>query len=148
MEAQSINEEIQKSFAKNITSQEANQMNPLNLAYIGDAIYEVYIRKYLLLNYNGKVNDVNKKCVKFVKATAQSRVINAIMEKLTLDEVKVVKRGRNASSKTVPKNTELIDYKMATGFEALLGYLYLTGNRERLEEIIKKGINITLAAIS
>ena len=148
MEADSINEEIQKSFSKNISSQEANQMNPLNLAYIGDAVHEIYIRKYLLLNYNGKVNEVNKKCVKFVKATAQSRVVNTIMEDLTLDEIKIVKKGRNASSKTVPKNTDLIDYKMATGFEALLGFLYLTGNSERLEDIITKGIKISLAAIS
>lgn len=147
MEKGSINEVIKISFSKDITSQEAIQMNPLNLAYMGDAVYEIYIRKYLLLNYNGKVNEVNKKCVKFVKATAQSRVVNSIMEELTLDEVRIVKKGRNASPKTVPKNTDLIDYKMATGFEALLGYLYLTGDRERLEEVIKKAIVITLVAI-
>lgn len=144
MEARSI-EDIHDSFSKDISLLQVNMMNPLNLAYIGDAVYEIYIRKFLLLSYNGKVNEINKRCVKFVKATAQSFAINSLMNDLTEDEVKFVKKGRNASPKTVPKNTELIDYKMATGFEALLGYLYLTGNIQRLETIIERSITITLA---
>ena len=132
-------------FSKTISISEATSMNPLTLAYIGDAVYEIYIRKYLVLKHPIKINELNKKCVKFVKATAQKKVVSAINSELEEEEIRVVKRGRNASPKTVPKHTQLIDYKLATGFEALLGYLYLLGRVKRLEYIILKAIKITLA---
>ncbi|MPW24749.1 Mini-ribonuclease 3 [Alkalibaculum sp. M08DMB] len=135
---------IKNSFSKQSSPLEVKMMNPLTLAYIGDAVYEIYIRKYLIMNYTSKVNELNKKCVKFVRATAQCEAVISIMDQLDEEELKVVKRGRNASPKTVPKNTQLIDYKMSSGFEALLGYLYLTGNIERLEYIIEKAILKTL----
>lgn len=144
MEKDLVEEEIKSSFSKTISLQEANEKSPINLAYIGDAVYEIYIRKYTLLHFRGKVNEINKKTISFVKATSQSHVMNSIMGELDEDEIRIVKRGRNQSPKTIPKNTDLRDYKMATGFEALLGYLYLTGHIERLEAIIARTINITL----
>ncbi len=145
MEENLANQDVFELFSKNLSLAEVKVMNPLTLAYIGDAIYEIYIRKYLILKHPLKVNELNKKCVKFVKATAQKNVVTSIEGELTEEEIRMVKRGRNSSPKTVPKHTQLIDYKLATGFEALLGYLYLLGDQERLEYIIEKGIKITLA---
>ena len=145
MEENLANRDVFELFSKNLSLAEVKAMNPLTLAYIGDAVYEIYIRKYLILKHPLKVNELNKKCIKFVKATAQKNVVMSIEGELTEEEMRMVKRGRNCSPKTVPKHTQLIDYKLATGFEALLGYLYLLGDQERLEYIIEKGIKITLA---
>lgn len=145
MEENLENQNIFDLFSKNLSLAEVKIMNPLTLAYIGDAVYEIYIRKYLILKHPLKVNELNKKCTKFVKATAQKNVVSSIEGELTEEEIRIIKRGRNSSPKTVPKHTQLIDYKLATGFEALLGYLYLLGNQKRLEYIIEKAIKITLA---
>ncbi len=118
-------------------------MSPLVLAYIGDTIYESYIREYLIRkNINKKVNDLHKSAVKYVKAKAQATIMHELESELTEEELRIYKRGRNQKSHTSPKNADIIDYKHATGFEALVGYLYLGNEKERLDYIISKGINI------
>lgn len=118
-------------------------MSPLVLAYIGDTIYESYIREYLIRkNINKKVNDLHKSAVKYVKAKAQATIMHELESELTEEELRIYKRGRNQKSHTSPKNADIIDYKQATGFEALVGYLHLGNEKERLDYIISKGINI------
>ena len=118
-------------------------VSPLVLAYLGDTVYESYIREYLITqNVNKKVNDLHKTAIKYVKAKAQATIVHNIENELTEDELRVYKRGRNQKSHTSPKNADIIDYKHATGFEALIGYLYLDKDYERLEYIISKGIKI------
>ena len=118
-------------------------MSPLVLAYIGDTIYESYVREYLIRkNINKKVNDLHKSAVRYVKAKAQATIMHELENELTEEELRIYKRGRNQKSHTSPKNADIIDYKHATGFEALVGYLHLGNEKERLEYIISKGINI------
>lgn len=118
-------------------------MSPLVLAYLGDTVYETYIREHLIRqNTQKKVNDLHKLAIKYVKAKAQATIIHEIETELTEEESKIYKRGRNQKSNTSPKNADIIDYKHATGFEALVGYLYLNNEIERLQYIINKGIKI------
>ncbi|EQG33491.1 ribonuclease III domain protein [Clostridioides difficile DA00126] len=118
-------------------------MSPLVLAYLGDTVYETSIREYLIRqNTQRKVNDLHKLAIKYVKAKAQATIIYEIEIELTEEESKIYKRGRNQKSNTSPKNADIIDYKHATGFEALVGYLYLNNEIERLQYIINKGIKI------
>lgn len=118
-------------------------MSPLVLAYLGDTVYESCIREYLIKqNINKKVNDLHKSAIKYANAKAQATVIHEIEEELTEDEHRIYKRGRNQKSHTSPKNADIIDYKHATGFEALIGYLYLNNENERLQYIVDKGIKI------
>ncbi|WP_339089111.1 ribonuclease III domain-containing protein [Clostridioides difficile] len=118
-------------------------MSPLVLAYLGDTVYETYIREYLIRqNTQRKVNDLHKLAIKYVKAKAQATIIYEIEIELTEEESQIYKRGRNQKSNTSPKNADIIDYKHATGFEALVGYLYLNNEIERLQYIINKGIKI------
>ncbi|MGO1369156.1 MAG: Mini-ribonuclease 3 [Senegalia sp. (in: firmicutes)] len=120
---------------KNWTVREVNLLSPLQLAYIGDAVYEVFIRRYLLEDRVLSVNELHKKAIEFVKAKAQSDIVHKLMDKLTDEELSIVKRGRNKKSATVPKNANMSDYRYATGFEALIGYLYLLDRQSRIEEI-------------
>jgi len=115
---------------------EANEMHPLVLAYIGDAVYELYIRVYLTSITNSKPHELHIKAISYVKAKAQAEILNKIMNVLTEEEKDVIRRGRNAKNHHIPKNADLNDYMYATAFEALIGYLYLT-NKERMEEILK-----------
>ena len=118
-------------------------ISPLVLAYLGDTVYESYVREYLIKkNINKKVNDLHKSAIKYVNAKAQATVIHAIEDELTEDEERIYKRGRNQKSHTSPKNADIIDYKHATGFEALIGYLHLNTESDRLNYIISKGIDI------
>lgn len=118
-------------------------ISPLVLAYLGDTVYETYIREHLIRqNTQRKVNDLHKLAIKYVKAKAQATIIHEIEIELTEEESKIYKRGRNQKSNTSPKNADIIDYKHATGFEALVGYLYLNNEIERLQYIINKGIKI------
>jgi len=125
----------------NIKPMEVMNLQPLVLAYIGDAVYEVYIRTMLVVNKKTNVNMLHKMSVKYVKAKAQSDIIHRIMDVLSEDEQDIVRRGRNAKSATVPKHAEITDYRYSTGYEALIGYLYLTNNIERLMEILKLSVD-------
>ncbi len=115
-----------------------SQYTPLVLAYIGDGVYEVYVRSRLLAeNPELPAHKLHVLATRRVKARAQSQSMLAIEPMLSESELAVYKRGRNAKSATVPKNADVSDYRRATGFEALVGYLYLTGDRERTEKIME-----------
>lgn len=118
----------------------AKSYSPLTLAYIGDAIYELIIRMVVVAQGNAPVNKLHKKSSSLVNAKTQAAIAIKIKDILTDEEMTVYKRGRNAKSHTSAKNASITDYRMATGFEALAGYLYLNGQIERLAELIKWGI--------
>ena len=114
-----------------------NSYSPLALAYVGDAVYELYIRTLLLSRGNAPVHKLHRQSVAFVKAKAQSDIVHKLMERLDPVEQDVVRRGRNAKSGTIPKNADVADYKYATGFETLLGYLYIKQDFARLLEVLR-----------
>ncbi len=115
------------------------EKNPLTLAFIGDAVYEMAVRRHLIEQGEKKIRDYHLLAVSYVKAEAQSNTLKRLWEDLTEEEQAIARRGRNTSS-AVPKNAKIADYRMATGFEALLGALYLKGDIERLEWLLEKSI--------
>lgn len=118
----------------------AKQLNSLALAYMGDAVYEVYVRRHLLQSGKVKPHRLHREGTRYVSAKAQCQTLLQMMDAKLLDEeeLAIVMRGRNAKSGTVPKNTDVQTYHYSTAFEALMGYLFLTGREERLEELILK----------
>ncbi len=123
-----------------LSEREAGNYSPLVLAFLGDAVYELYIRTMLTRNGNARPKDLNRRKAGLVKAAAQSALIAEIEPLLTDREEEIYRRGRNAHPAAMAKNATVADYRRATGFEALAGYLYLTGQTERLVELIRKGI--------
>lgn len=117
---------------------DANLYNGLSLAYIGDAVFEIYVRKHVLSLGVTKVNNLHKKVVEYTSGEAQAKIIKDFINNnvLTEEEISIYKRGRNSHVNSNRKNIDLANYLDATGFEALIGYLYLKGNVERLEELI------------
>lgn len=113
----------------------ANLYSPLVLAYIGDAVYELYVRKRIIEDNNIQVDKLHKMAVSIVKSSAQANSFHKIESMLTEEEMAIFKRGRNAKS-SVPKNSDMVEYKIATGLEALIGYIYLLGDKNRLDEIM------------
>lgn len=128
----------------NIERKEAKEFSPLVLAYIGDAVYELMIRSILVSRGNRPVNKLNKDATSLVKAGAQSEIVKLISDKLSEEEYTVFKRGRNSSPHTMAKNASMTDYKYATGFEALIGFLYLDNRCDRALELVKLGIDLYL----
>lgn len=118
----------------------AKSYSPLVLAYIGDGIYDLVIRTVVVNRGNTQANKLHKKTSSLVKAAAQSAMIDGLLEILTEAEMAVYKRGRNAKSATMAKNATMQDYRKATGFEALMGYLYLDNQWERMVYLIKEGL--------
>ena len=114
--------------------------SPLTLAYIGDGAYELVIRTILVKKGNCPVNQLHKKASSLVKAGAQSKMMELLEPDLTEEELAVYKRGRNAHSPTMAKHATMADYRRATGFEALMGYLYLKEDYSRIVELVRKGI--------
>ena len=119
---------------------EINTMSPLTWAYIGDSIYEIFIRMNLVNTTKLKPHKLHIESVKYVKAKAQAEILMQIENDLTDKEKEIVKRGRNAENHHLPKNATIQEYMYSTGFEALIGYLYLTKQDERLREILEKCI--------
>lgn len=117
-----------------------NTMSPLTWAYIGDAVFELYVRNHLIETTNLKPNRLHKEAIKYVKASAQAKILEEINKDLTDEEKEIVRRGRNVQNHHLPKNSNLDDYTHATAFEALIGYLYLSKQEERLNEILEKTI--------
>ncbi len=115
--------------------------SPLTLAYIGDSIYDVIIRTLLVEKGNAPVQKLHKRASSLVKASAQVTMFHAIKDELTEQEMSYYKRGRNAKSFTSAKNASITDYRMATGIEALVGYLYLTDQMPRIIELMKLGLS-------
>lgn len=138
-------EQIKQTF--DCKEQDVRAYSPLTLAYIGDGIYELIIRSVIVERANRSANDLHKKAIRYVKAQTQAMMIQALQEELTEEEEAVYKRGRNAKSYTVAKNSTLSDYRKATGFEALMGFLYLTGRTDRLLYLVKKGIALAELSI-
>ncbi|MFD0829666.1 Mini-ribonuclease 3 [Neobacillus sp. M.A.Huq-85] len=119
---------------------DAKQLNSLALAYMGDAVFEIYVRRHLLQSGKVRPNQLHHAGTKYVSAKAQCQILFQMMDDhlLTEEETTVIMRGRNAKSGTVPKNTDVQTYRYSTAFEALMGHLYLTGELNRLEELIQK----------
>ena len=119
-----------------LEDQDLRSYSPLTLAYIGDGVYELIIRTILVKKGNCPVNRLHKKASSLVKAGAQSAIMEVIEEELTPEELSVYRRGRNAHSPTMAKHATMADYRRATGFEALMGYLYLSGRTERMVDLV------------
>lgn len=113
-----------------------NTLSPLSLAFLGDSVYEMFIRTKILSMGNRSANELHKIAVGYVKAKAQAAAAHKISDTLTEDELSIYKRGRNTNIHTVPKNADMADYRHATALEALIGYLYLKGEEGRLLEIL------------
>ncbi len=120
------------------------QLNSLALAYMGDAVFETYVRHHLIQSGKVRPNQLHREATNYVSAKAQAMVAHRLIEEevLSEDEITVLKRGRNAKSGSVPKNTDVQTYRYSTGFEALIGTLYLSKNEVRLQELIKKAFLI------
>ena len=116
---------------------DVDSLSPLNWAYVGDSVYELYVRTYLLNTTRLKPHKLHIESIKYVKAQAQAKILEKIMENLTEDEKEIVKRGRNTENHHLPKNATVQEYMYSTAFEALIGYLYLTKQDDRLKEILK-----------
>lgn len=129
---------------KQLRKEDVMQLNALALAYMGDAVLEQRIREHLLVSGRVKPNTLHKEATKYVSAKAQSNVVHHMMEEsyLTEEELAVFRRGRNAKSGSVPKNTDVRTYKNSSGFEAILGYLFLLEQHVRVNEIIDYAIEI------
>lgn len=123
-------------FSTPISKQEASQLNPLVLAFVGDSVQQLYVRTKLVISTGKKAGELHKLAVKEVKAVAQAEMLDRLLSTFSEEEVLIYKRGRNAHSQTTAKNATVIEYRKASGFEALLGYLYLIGSHERLYEIL------------
>lgn len=114
--------------------------SPLTLAYIGDGIFDLVIRSAVVGRGNTKVNELHKRTSQIVKANTQARMMDALQGQLTEEEESIYRRGRNAKSFTMAKNASMSDYRKATGFEALMGFLYLNDQMERLMELVLAGL--------
>ena len=133
--------DLKKRFAPELTEEKAGNYSPLVLAFIGDSVFETAVRTLLVLRGQRPVNVLNRLKNQYVKAHAQALMAEAVSGMLTEKEAAVLRRGRNAKSYTMAKSATVTDYRYATGFEALVGYLHLTGQTERLLELIAKGID-------
>lgn len=116
-------------------------VSPLTLAYIGDGIYELVIRSVMVARTNTRAGLLHRQTSQLVKAEAQSRMMDILLPRLSPEEESVYRRGRNAKSATMAKNASIGDYRRATGFEALMGYLYLTDQMQRLIELVKLAVD-------
>lgn len=134
-------EEIHRQFGESKLQPE--QYSALALAYIGDSVYDLLIRTIVLDLGNGKVKNFHKLTSSVVKAESQARLVESVLEELTEEEEAVFKHGRNAKSGTSAKNASIVDYRIATGFEALLGYLYLKQRTQRAFKLVKTGLERT-----
>lgn len=139
-ESLDLYQRVLKEFS--IKKQNICTYSPLTMAYIGDAIYEIIIRSMVVGGGNEQVNHLHKKSSNLVKAETQAKMILGLQEELTEKEMGIYKRGRNAKSFTSAKNASITEYRTATGFETLMGYLYMEGRTERIFELIKKGISL------
>jgi len=145
---------MEKGFYENMLNEfdqlgqiDIKEYSPLVLAYIGDSVYEVYIRTLLVSKGNAPVYKLHRRSTDYVKAKAQSDILHRIMDTLSPEEHEVVRRGRNAKSGTIPKNADVQEYKYATGFESLIGYLYLKKDYDRLMEVLRISVkNISAPA--
>lgn len=135
---ESLLDKIEENF--DLKKSSAKQYSPLTLAYIGDAVYDLIIRTIIVEHGNAPVHKLHKSASSYVKAEAQAKLIHQLENDLSEEELLVYKRGRNAKSATSAKNASILDYRTATGFEALIGYLYLDNQIERALQLVRKGL--------
>lgn len=140
MEA-SLNDYLNSKF--DIEPKDIRTYSPLTLAYIGDAIFDVVVRSILVNKGNTAVNKLHQRASSVVKAPTQAMMAAALMDDFTEEEADWYRRGRNSKPHTKAKNATTMDYLEATGFEAVMGYLYLTGNMDRICELVRRGIELT-----
>ena len=126
----------------NIKKQDPELVSPLNLAFIGDSVYELIIRNKILFEKNGNLKYLNEECTRLSMAATQCKIVNLLMPELTEDEIRIFKRGRNAKSVSAPKSCTISEYRQATGFEALIGHLYLAEKTDRLYQLTERGIEL------
>lgn len=134
-EGMKLNSYIKKTF--HIPDTDIRTYSPLTLAFIGDSIFDLIIRTTIVESGNAPVNKLHKRASKLVQASAQADLYHNIKDQLTEEEIAIFKRGRNAKSFTSAKNAGIVEYRTATGLEALIGYLYLTDQMDRLMELIR-----------
>ena len=132
-----MEESIRQEFE--LTGQRPESLAPHSLAYLGDAVYEVVIRSVIVEKGDVPAKKMNQEAVGFARASAQARLIRAIREELTEEEQEIFRRGRNANPGTRSRHSSMSEYRLATGFEALIGWLYLKGETERLLHLIHLG---------
>ncbi|MDY2590644.1 MAG: ribonuclease III domain-containing protein [Agathobacter sp.] len=135
-----INSYIKEQFG--IADVDIRTYSPLTLAYIGDGIFDIVIRSVVVAKGNNRANDLHKRTSKIVKAHTQALMIEALEGELTEEEADIYRRGRNAKSGTMAKNASMSDYRKATGFEALMGYLYLKDDFERIVFLTKRAMEL------
>lgn len=119
-----------------LTKTECRQINPVVLAFVGDAVYTLYVKERLVLSGEGKAGEFQRASAKIVSARGQSEFVDKILPLLTEEEESIFRRGRNAKKNTKSKSASSLEYNRSTGFEAVLGYLYLTGENERIRELL------------
>jgi ribonuclease III family protein len=127
---------------RNRDEMDVNNMSPLIWAYVGDCVYELYVRSHLVNTTKQKPHQLHIKTIQYVKASAQAMILEKMQDTLTEEEKEIVRRGRNVQNHHLPKNADPQDYMYATAFEALIGYLYLTKKDVRLQEILKDVIKM------
>ena len=133
-----INEAVRQQFG--LKEVDIRTYSPLTLAYIGDGIFDLVIRSVVVGCGNTRANELHRRTSRIVKAQTQARLIESLLPELTDEEADIYRRGRNAHSPTMAKNASMSDYRKATGLEALLGYLYLSGQTERILILVKEGL--------
>jgi len=133
-------ESIKKDFQ--LKEQDVRTYSPLTLAYIGDGVYELVVRTVIVEQANRPSGELHKLSTRYVNAQAQAQMILALKDELTEEEEDIFRRGRNAKPYTTAKNASRADYHKATGFEAVMGYLYLTGQTERMLQLIRRGMSV------
>lgn len=136
-----IDNNVFRKINESLTREDVLMLSPLQLAYIGDAVYELLVRTYIL-ERGLNANELHKEAIRYVKAKSQSETIHNIFESLSEDEKRYVKKGRNAKSNTSPKHADIVDYRYATGLECLFGYLFLNDKDERIKEIFNEIIEL------
>jgi len=128
---------LQNIFEANITKDKLKEASPIALAFIGDAVHTLFVRDGIIKSESLLIKDYHKKSAKVCKAQAQAKKLDELVESLSEEEKDIVRRARNAKTHSKAKNASIEDYKKATAFEALVGYIYLTGNYARLKQILK-----------
>ncbi len=137
-----MNTQLRMSRALRYAVEDPRQIPALNLAYVGDTIYDLYVRAYLIHTHPETVHTLHLLSAKMVCAQGQARAFFALEGQLTEEELAVYRRGRNAHSGTVPKNANVADYRVATGLETLLGHLWVLGREERIDELMTVAVQV------
>ena len=133
-----MEDELKELFPQ-MSVHEAKQLSPSVLAYVGDAVYELYVRSWLVEKHPMKMNQLHRATVSKVNASRQADFLQTLLSGLSAEEMEIVRRGRNCRQGTLPKSTSPLKYRQSTGLEALVGFLFITGQTQRLQQILQRG---------